>query len=211
MLAVAIRHPGTGQPVDRVVVIALCGKQGSAGDGLAGEGGVVLLHPGKTALAVVEGFELRPRAAAGGPAADRLIKVVVFVLPATAVAVALLCQGPFAGMVGVLDERVGAANFNGGEQIRLGIGEIELGIVAPHVVVADLHQAIVRVGVGNVAGAAALNAGQAAPVVIGVGGHVPPGIGHARYQRAVGVVLVRVRVPVVPGDGGGHVPVGLPV
>ncbi len=58
-------------------------------------------------------------------------------------------------------------------------------------VVADLHQAIVRVGVGNVAGATALNAGQAAPVVIGVGGHVPPGIGHARYQGAVGVVLVR--------------------
>ena len=28
VLAVAIRHPGTGQPVDRVVVIALCGKQG---------------------------------------------------------------------------------------------------------------------------------------------------------------------------------------
>ncbi len=52
VLAVAVRHPGTGQPVDRVVVIALCGKQGPASDRFPGKRGAVLLHPGQSALAV---------------------------------------------------------------------------------------------------------------------------------------------------------------
>ena len=47
VLAVAIRHPGTGQPVDRVVVEALCALKGTAGDFAAVERGAVLLDTGK--------------------------------------------------------------------------------------------------------------------------------------------------------------------
>ena len=66
---------------------------------------------------------MQDEAAVRNPADGHLVKLVVAVGPGGAVVVALLRQGPGAGGVAVLHQGAVAADPDGGEQIRRGVGE----------------------------------------------------------------------------------------
>ncbi len=144
-----VRLPYPCQPVSAVVVIALHVHQRPGRDRAACKGRVVLLHPGQLALAVVEVLKLHAARAVRGPPGRQIVELAVAIGPACPVAVVLPRQRPGPRVVAVLHQSIGAAHLDLGKQTRRGILQRVVRGSIRRVGVAQPHQQIVAVAVGD--------------------------------------------------------------